>query len=212
MIYMLDTSQDYDLCASELGVATEYVCQLITPLTRYSNRNRASFAIDNGAFAGFNQTAFKSLLEREWPNRGKCKFVVAPDVPCDARRTLEVFDRWVGRLSGWPIALAVQNGQESLPIPWDAVDAIFVGGDDAWKMSCHAMATIRAAKALGKWTHMGRVNSPKRVATCKEWGVDSVDGTGISRYSHMRNAIREASNSTNGVLELTVGDIHDDSI
>lgn len=191
MIYMLDTSQDYDQCAGELGVAPDQCWQLLTPLTRYSNRGRAGFAIDNGAFAGFDAAAFLKLLEREKPNRDLCRFVVVPDVPMSARRTLEVFDGWRYELQAWPKALACQNGQEDLPIPWDSIDAVFIAGDDRFKQSQSARQIVQAAKALGKWTHMGRVNTVNRVRLAIEWGVDSVDGTGLSRYTHMREAVRD---------------------
>jgi hypothetical protein len=188
---MLDTSQDYDQCAVELGVEPERCWQLLTPLTRYSNRGRAGFAIDNGAFSGFDASAFLKLLERETPNRDRCRFVVVPDVPMSARRTLEVFDGWRYKLQAWPKALACQNGQEDLPIPWDSIAAVFIAGDDRFKQSQSARQIVQAAKALGKWAHMGRVNTPSRVRLAIEWGVDSVDGTGLSRYSHMRKAVRD---------------------
>jgi len=195
MLYLLDTSQEYDVAASELGVSPEDVGQLITPLTSYSNRGRERFAIDNGAYSGFEARPFLRLLERELPNKKDCLFVVAPDVVCSARRTLEVFDRWYPKLQGWPIALACQNGQEDLPIPWDLIDAVFIGGDTAWKLSCHAEAIVRAAKILDKWVHVGRVNSAVRLERVEEWGVDSIDGTGISRYTHMRQSIAASRNA-----------------
>jgi hypothetical protein len=189
MLYLLDTNQDYDEAAAELGVEPAEVGQLITPLTRHSNRGRAQFAIDNGAFSRFDAAGFQSLLKREEPNRDRCLFVVVPDVPMSARRTLEVFHHWYPRVSRWPVALACQNGQEDLDIPWDVISAVFIGGDTAWKTSEYAHAIVRAAKAQGKWTHMGRVNTPWRDDLAREWGIDSVDGTWISRFSHMREEI-----------------------
>ena len=47
MIVMLDTSTDFDLCESELGVKVE---QLFTPLTGLNpKRPEGRFAIDNGS-------------------------------------------------------------------------------------------------------------------------------------------------------------------
>lgn len=206
MLYLLDANGDYDVFAAELGVPPTDVGQLITPITRHSNRGRRVFAIDNGAFSCFNPTGFMSLLDREKPNQSTCRFVVAPDVPFDARRTLEVFDRWAARLAGWRLALAIQDGQEHLTIPWDEIDAVFIGGSDAWKVSPHSRAVVRAAKALGKWIHMGRVNTPKRLATCLEWGVDSIDGTGISRFSAMRVNMRKAYGLAQPQLDIEYGD------
>lgn len=190
MIALLDTSHDLDLCAVELGCPTE---QLLTPLTRYRPQQPdAHFAIDNGAFACFDTQAFKALLVRESDRRALCRFVAVPDVVESARRTLEVFPHWADRLRGWPLALVAQDGQQDLPIPWDSIAAVFIGGSTAWKMSAHAAAVVKAAKALGKWAHLGRVNSPGRFEYAESLGCDSIDGTGLSRYSHMRRAIHEA--------------------
>lgn len=188
MIFLLDTSEDLDACAAELGVEASRVGQLLTPLTRFANRGRR-FAIDNGAFSGLRVDAFLSLLRREEVNRKDCEFVVVPDVVGSQRRTLELFIRWRERLSGWPLALAIQNGVEEFDLPWENVEAVFIGGDDFFKTSSAAVHVIRTAQALGKWVHVGRVNGPARFRWCADHGVDSIDGSGISQYSHMRRNI-----------------------
>ena len=48
-----------------------------------------------------------------------------------------------------------------------------------------------AAQALGKWVHVGRVNHAERWQHFEELGVDSVDGTGLSRYSRMRFGVAD---------------------
>lgn len=186
---MLDTNQDFDVCSAELG--NKYpVEQLITPLTRFSNqRPDHHFAIDNGAFSNFNAKGFRSLLEREKENRHLCRFVAVPDVVGSARRTLEVFEHWKNDLHKWPLALVCQDGQENLPIPWDEIAAIFIGGSTTWKLSTQAAQCIKAAKAIGKWVHVGRVNSPERLEYFEKLGADSIDGSGLARYSHMREKI-----------------------
>jgi|SRR5262245_205641 len=192
MIALLDTSHDLNLAAEELGCQVE---QLLTPLTRFkAQRPDAPFAIDNGAFAGFNREGFESLLKREAHRRHLCRFVAVPDVVASARRTLEVFDRWYERIGQWPLALVAQDGQEDLPIPWELIKAIFIGGSTEWKLSFHAQTVIKAAQALGKWTHAGRVNTPARFEYFEKLGVDSIDGTGLSRYTHMRQDIWKAYN------------------
>jgi hypothetical protein len=190
MMYLLDTSHDLTTCAGELGVGVNCVGQLITPLTRFNNRSPERFAIDNGAFSSFHANTFLNLLSREKPNREGCLFVVAPDVVCSARRTLELFSHWYARLQDWPIALACQNGQEDLDIPWHLIEAVFIGGDDRWKTSDAARSIVKCAKAMGKWAHVGRVNGPVRLEVVEEWGADSVDGTGISLHSHMRHKVQ----------------------
>jgi hypothetical protein len=190
MIALLDTSHDLGECAQELGCP---VAQLLTPLTRFA-RKSATFAIDNGAFAGFDPKKFLSLLAREEEARQGCLFVAVPDVVANARRTLELFETWRYKLQHWPLALVMQDGQEDLEIPWSAVAAIFIGGSTAWKMSKAAADCVRAAKALpdSKWVHAGRVNTPGRFEYFEALGADSIDGTGLSRYSHMRAAILDA--------------------
>lgn len=198
MIALLDNGQDLDICAAEIGGE---VGQLLTPLTRYLLRDPdRPWAIDNGAYANFDVIAFKALLAREEHHREKCLFVTVPDVVASARRTLEVFEHWKPLLSGWRLALACQDGQENLPIPWTDIAAIFIGGSTAWKCSDHATQIVKAAKAIGKWVHIGRVNGPGRWEHFEKLGADSIDGSGIARYSHMREAI--ADRHQQGALEL----------
>lgn len=195
MIALLDTSHDLKEASQELGCDAE---QLLTPLTRFTPQQPdARFAIDNGAFAGFDAKAFESLLNREIKRRDLCRFVAVPDVVGSARRTLEVFDYWYESISHWRLALVAQNGQEDLPIPWKFIDAIFIGGSTEWKLSFAAQTVIKAAQAFGKWVHAGRVNTPARFEYFESLGVDSIDGTGLARYSHMREAIWKAYNEPN---------------
>jgi hypothetical protein len=142
-----------------------------------------------------------ALLERETHHKERCLFVTVPDIVGSARRTLEVFHIWKDRLTGWPLALACQDGQEHLPIPWNDIAAIFIGGSTAFKCSEHAGHIIKAAKILGKWAHDGRVNHGVRWQHFADLGADSADGTGIARYSHMREAVANRHNQ--GTLELT---------
>lgn len=202
MIVLLDTSHNLDDCAREIGAEVQ---QLLTPLTRFSlQRPEAPFAIDNGCFAGFQDAAFCGLLKREWERREQCLFVTLPDVVGNARRTLECFEYWYGKTTGWKRALVAQDGLEYLPIPWDLIDAIFIGGSTAWKLSAHAADIIRTGQILGKWTHAGRVNTPGRFEYFQALGVDSIDGTGLSRYSWMRQRIYEAVKSPRLFNEVAV--------
>lgn len=189
MIVLLDTSEDLTVCERELGVEVE---QLLTPLTRFkAQRPDHYFAIDNGAFAGFKAEAFISLLEREKPRVELCRWVACPDVVASARRTLECFEAWADRLmdDGWPLALVAQDGIETLDIPWARISAVFIGGSTEWKLSKHAADVVRTGKICGKWVHAGRVNTPARFEYFESLGADSIDGTGLSRYSWMRERI-----------------------
>lgn len=200
MRVLLDTSEALDVCAAELGCAVE---QLVTPLTGFTRqKEHHEFAIDNGAFAGFRRDKFLSILEREKSGQHLCRFVVVPDIVGDARRTAESFNHWKHKLTGWPLALAAQDGLENHSIPWEQISAIFIGGSTGWKLGQHAKAVIRCAQAIGKYVHVGRVNTPGRFEYFESLGVDSIDGTGLSRYTHMREKIWTAHNQPQ-LLEVT---------
>ena len=136
--------------------------QLLTPLTSYANAG-GMFAIDNGAFVRFDRKAFLSLIHRNEENMKKCFFVVCPDIPGNARRTLELFRHREDFISiRHNIALVAQDGLEDFDIPWNTVDCLFVGGFDPWKDSTACMYIVRTAKCFGKHVHVGRVNTISR--------------------------------------------------
>lgn len=189
MIVMLDTPTDLNICAEELGCEVE---QLFTPLTRYNPQQpERRFAMDNGAFSRFEAKGFLAMLAKHEPRKDLCRFVSAPDVVGSARRTLECFRYWQPRLAKWPVAFVCQDGQENLELPWDNCAAVFIGGTTDWKMGPHAAAIVKASKVVGKWCHVGRVNTPGRLEYFEDLGADSCDGTGLARYSHMRRKIYE---------------------
>lgn len=156
---------------------------ILTPNVAYKPTTAAAYrwwAADNGCFtqgASFRMERFLAWLDRH--ERRHCLFVVAPDVPFDAKATLETFVDASGavRGQGFPVALAAQNGLGDLAIPWADLDAIFIGGDTEWKLSHEAARICWEARARGKWVHMGRVNSRRRLARAVAMGCDSVDGT-----------------------------------
>jgi hypothetical protein len=187
VIVLLDTSESLDVCAKELGCECE---QLLTPLTRFRRQKPFdNFAIDNGAFSAFDPNAFRQLIAREAADKTQCRFVAVPDVVGSARRTREVFGYWYGRLGGWNVAYVAQDGQEDVEIPWHDIAAIFIGGSTEFKMGKRAVEVIKAAKAMEKWIHVGRVNTPGRFEYFENLGVNSIDGTGLSRFSWMRESI-----------------------
>lgn len=139
----------------------------------------APWAMDNFAFVSFDADRFRKSLQRFESIPG-CLFVVAPDVPRDAHATATLFDAWCDDIKrhGYPIALAAQDGLENMPINWKTLDAIFVGGSDAFKYSQFVQELVFEARMRHKWTHMGRVNSVPRWNYCQNALFDSVDGTG----------------------------------
>lgn len=186
MLILLDTRTDgYDPAEAALGYP---VGQLVTPLTRRKLR-RFPFAVDNGAFSKFSERGFFALLNRCQEMRDQCLFVAVPDVVACSDRTLALFEHYAPRLQEWPLAFVCQDGQEDNPVPWDRIAAVFIGGSTDWKCGRGAEYCARMAKDRGKWLHVGRVNTPARFDRFLAIGADSVDGTGISRYSHMQRAI-----------------------
>lgn len=191
MIALLDNGQDLAQCEAEIGVP---VGQLLTPLTSYRLRDPSlPWAIDNGGFKDLDVPGLKRLMAREDHHKANCLFVAVPDIVASAQRTLELFRYFAPQMGGYKLALVCQDGQEHLPIPWDEIDAVFIGGSDAWKCSAHVERIIRVAKLLGKHVHAGRVNSPERWIWFEERGADTADGSGLARYTHMRRAIASRS-------------------
>lgn len=194
MIALLDNGQDFDQCEREIGVS---VGQLLTPLTRYRLRDPSRpWAIDNGGFGELDVPGLRSLLAREAHRRDACLFVSAPDIVCSAQRTIELFAHFKSMLEGWRIAFVCQDGQEMLPIPWDEIAAVFIGGSTTWKCSPHVEQIIKTALILGKHVHAGRVNTPERWRWFEDRGAHTADGTGMSRYTHMRRAIAARDQQT----------------
>lgn len=155
--------------------------QLRTPLTKYALSGKP-YGLDNGCFARFERKAWERLLREA--EEARPVFVCLPDLVGDARRTLDLFDVFRLQTNGLPRALVLQDGIGQHAIPWDDIDAVFVGGTDAFKVAPEARNACRTAKMLGKWVHVGRVNTADRVQGWLEL-ADSIDGSGMSRYDHM---------------------------
>lgn len=138
---------------------------------------------DNGAFSSFDPVRYRRFLARV-RGQPRCLWVVAPDRVGDARATLALFREWAEevRAAGQPVAFVGQDGQEDLEVPWQEIDAWFVGGSTRWKLSQAAADLDGEARRRGKWVHMGRVNSRRRLEVAHARGADSVDGSSMSMY------------------------------
>lgn len=165
--------------------------QFITPLTRYRNAGEV-FAVDNGAYTRFKHEEFSKILDRDKGHISKCLFVTIPDIVGNARRTLEIWKRRAIFSENWPLALVAQDGIEDFDIPWEELDAMFIGGKDPWKDSSAVLDIVKTAKILGKHVHVGRVNEIRRYERFAEAGADTCDGSGVARYNHMLENIRVA--------------------
>lgn len=151
-----------------------------------------AWAADNGCFAAgdrFDLGAYLCWLAT-LPTAG-CLFAVAPDVVGDARATWERSRRVLPaiRRLGFPAALVAQDGLDVAALDWDAFDCLFVGGTTAYKLSEAAYSAVGEAKRRGKHTHMGRVNSLRRLRLAAMAGYDSADGTFL-KFGPVKNAPR----------------------
>lgn len=134
-----------------------------------------AWAADNGCFSDkWNAGKWFGWLDGMDPTG--CLFAVVPDVVADADATDARWARYSAAVKalGFPAAYVTQNGCHAIP---EDADAIFTGGDDAWKLGDQARRLMRQAKERGLWCHMGRVNSLRRLKLAATDGYDSVDGT-----------------------------------
>ena len=139
------------------------------------------WAADTGCYRQgdrFTLDTYWSWLER-MGGRDTCLFATAPDVVGDASatwaRSVPVLP--IIRAMGLPASLVAQDGLEAMRVEWDAFDCLFIGGSTEWKLGAPAASLVAEAKARGKWVHMGRVNSGRRLLYATRIGCDSADGT-----------------------------------
>lgn len=180
----------------------EFVCgQLICPVHSRSNWCGV-FAMDNASYTKFDAAAFRRMQERNSSHRSKCLFVTCPDVVGNARRTMELFRHRERFSFGFDLCLVLQDGVEDMDIPWADTPAVFIGGMDPWKESRSCRDLISTAKAFGLHVHCGRVNEMARYEYMAGLGVDTCDGSGVSRFGfrQLLKIVRE----TNGKQQRTL--------
>jgi hypothetical protein len=168
--------------------ASPHLGDFVTPSRRRLLPTTGLWVADNEAFSHFDPDRFRRMLDAFARAATKPVFVTAPDVVCDHHATA---DRWVEwcrefHTRNLPRAFALQNGIEGMPpehaLPWGNLEAIFIGGDTAFKFCPWVRECVRLAKRLGKWVHMGRVNSVRRLNYARLIGCDSCDGSGMARF------------------------------
>lgn len=152
------------------------------------DRGGLGWALDNGAWsafkagAPFDGDAFKRAVEAS----GRLDFVVCPDVVMDADGTRRMMDLWLlwtlENADARHVLLPVQNGMEDDALPLDDRVGVFVGGDDAWKERT-VRHWRRRTDEHGAYCHVGRVNTARRLDLCAYYEIDSIDGSGASRFS-----------------------------
>lgn len=158
----------------------------MTPMMGNKLPDSVTWAADSGCFAApekFTKQGYISWLDKHRHAADRCLFATMPDVVGDARATLDAVKDWpyILRDMGYKPALVAQDGLEVMlaerRMPWWVCDALFIGGSTTWKLSDHAARLVRAANERGKWTHMGRVNSLRRLRAAAAMGCQSADGT-----------------------------------
>lgn len=158
---------------------------LVGPTARFKTRLRSwmPYALDNDAYSAWTQKtkwdveAWRSLLKWAKASGQAPLWVLVPDVVANREGTLDNWDLYASEAAsfGWPLAFAVQDGMTPGDVPSNA-DVIFVGGTTEWKYAYLDLFTTRF-----KRVHVGRVNELRRLWTCQDLGVESVDGTGWFR-------------------------------
>lgn len=145
------------------------------------------WAADNDAFLAWDQERYwKMLINISKADRSRLLWVTVPDVVGNAQETINRWHEWLPQLDylGLPAAFVGQDGLGAIAdeIQWHELECFFIGGSDEWKLSAEAEDFAREAKRRGKWVHMGRVNSVKRMRHAMEIGCDSIDGRSFSAW------------------------------
>lgn len=201
MLYFASTSSDLDDLDAhpDIGVMTgPRVGGLGSILT-----SQRPWASDCDALSkhGFHYDEFALHLRRvhEPELMERCRFVVVPDVPGCGRSTLAAFHAAAPDLAelGFPLAYCLQDGAEDLELP--PCDVAFLGGSDDWREAMGAALLERAANE-GLGTHVGRVNSARRVRHLSFCHCDSVDGTYVG-FRGVERGAREIGSWLRGAAD-----------
>ena len=138
------------------------------------------FAVDNGAFVGFDQKKFLRLLDKL---TRQPVFVVVPDSVGNKAETLKLFDIWrpiISRL-GFDPAFVIQDGMTFEDLP--SVDHYFMGGSQAYKRSALALSIADQLHQQGKYLHLGGVNGFRFLRRAFfDYKAASVDGFQFSKF------------------------------
>ena len=161
-------------CTDDIGVMLSFNAG------KTSTNGHSMFAADNGCFVQSDKYTDEGFLRwLDKLDRNSCLFASAPDVVGDAIATRARAYPMLSKIRklGFKAAYIIQDGETAEMIRWDDLDAIFIGGSTEYKLSQCAADITKEAKRKGKWVHMGRVNSFKRIQYAEAIGCDSVDGT-----------------------------------
>ena len=142
------------------------------------------YAIDNGAWTGFDPVGFAKLLADRARN---ADWIVLPDIVGGGMASLDLSLEWLSAVGeyGRPMLLAVQNGMQvdtiAALLKEHTSMGVFVGGDTEWKERT-MFDWGRLCAGLNRIMHVGRVNSQRRLSLAWQAGAASVDGSGIVKF------------------------------
>lgn len=149
------------------------------------------FAIDNGAFTyAARQQEFDSgrFAQCVAGYGSVADFVVVPDVVGNAAKTFELAEAWLPHLTKGKVQRALvvlQDGAEEHDVDrllkHGRHVGLFLGGSTEWKVA-NLERWGRFAQERGRYYHVGRVNSLKRLRACASAGADSFDGTSAVQF------------------------------
>lgn len=151
------------------------------------------YALDNGAWTAFQRgepfdvAAFEKAVALLGAG---ADWIVVPDKVADREESLRMAAEWLPKLRGTaPLLFAVQDGMTEADVPDDC--GVFLGGSTEWKL-----ATMRRwgifCRATGRYYHVARVNTARRIAQAKEADADSIDGSAVSRFADAMPRLRRA--------------------
>lgn len=153
------------------------------------------YACDNDAFSGkFDESKWFKMLDKITRFHSPI-FVLLPDVVGDWPQTIDRAYKYRDAVKerGLVHALALQDGCEKdgyeAARKFDA-SVLFVGGSKEWKWR-HSLQ-IRE-QFWDEWLHIGRVNGERLTRAAKRIGADSIDGTGINKFTDVMQLGIEAS-------------------
>lgn len=163
----------------------------------------AEYALDNGAFTGFDAESFTTLLTKAERHK-KPIWVAVPDAVGNRDLTLQRWSEWQHQLTKWTLAMVVQDGMTAADVPPEA-SVVFVGGSTLWKWK-----SVRGWCADFPRVHVGRVNTERHLWMAHEAGAESCDGTGWMRdiEEELPGLIRYLDESTRGIrpqMEIDYG-------
>lgn len=159
---------------------------MLTPIGSHLLPEGRTWASDTGCFTvpeQYDDDRYLAWLESRVADRDRCLFATAPDVVGDGLATLEKGRPMLSRIRdlGYRAALVLQPGITADHIPWDELDAVFIGGPDEWhRDETRMLPLVMEAKRRGKWAHQGRVNGHARLKAARVAGFDSCDGTYVA--------------------------------